>query len=101
MHIFERNIANKITSQADGLFTTIKTKVQEAIVTAMENMASPRVEVATKSVNAHSGRDVDTVVQDPYHKHFSRKIASLQMTDLCQKRSNTDLNENDEARGFF
>ena len=59
---------------------TVETRVQDAILTAMESLVIPRVELATKSVNASFGRDVDSIVTDPDQGDFSGNIEGLQMT---------------------
>ena len=52
-----------------------------------------------KSVNASSGRGVDSFVLVPDQRDFSEKIESLQMTASSRINSHTDLNRIDETRG--
>ena len=41
------------------VMTTVETEVQNAVLTVVEKLLIPRVEVAMKSANASSGRSVD------------------------------------------
>ena len=77
--------------------TTVENRVHEAILTAMESLVIPGVEIAIKSVNASSGRDADSVVPDPDQRDFSGNIESLQMIASNRINSNTDLNKIDET----
>ena len=59
IHTLERNIANKVRSEVDNVMISVKSTVQDAVLTAIENLVIPRVELAMKSVTASSGRGVD------------------------------------------
>ena len=59
----------------------------------------PRVELAMKSVNASSGRGVDSFVLDPDWRDFLGNIESLQMIAQSRINSHTHLNRIDETRG--
>ena len=98
MHTRENNIVNKVRCEVDNLMTSVETRVQDAVLTAMENLVNPRVELAMKSVNASSGRGVSNVVMDPDRKAFSGIIENLQRTASSRINSHTDLNRFDETR---
>ena len=61
MHTIEKNIVSKVRSEVASAMTTVETRVQDKVMTAIEKMVIPRVELATKSVNASSGREVGSV----------------------------------------
>ena len=62
------------------MMTTVKTKVQDAVLNTIEDLIIPRVELAMKSVNASPGRDADSVVTDPDQGGFLRNIETFRMT---------------------
>ena len=78
--------------------TTVETKVQEAVLTAIGNLLIPRVELALKSVNVSTGHVVGSVVLDLDQRDFSEKVEGLQITASSRINANTDLNEIDETR---
>ena len=79
--------------------TLVETRVQDAVLTAIENLVFSTVELAMKSVNASSGRGAYSIVLDPEWKVFSGKIEGLQLTTLNRINSHRDLNRFDETRG--
>ena len=59
MYTLEENIVSKVRSEVDSVMTTVKTRVQDAVLTVIENLVIPRVELAMKSVTGSSGGIVD------------------------------------------
>ena len=55
----EENIVSKVRSEVDNVMTSVETRVQEAILTAIEDLVIPMVELAMKSAKVPSGRSVD------------------------------------------
>ena len=58
---------------------SIETRVQDALLTAIEFLVSPRVELAMKSANASSGQRVDGNVLEPDQMDFSGGTDGLQL----------------------
>ena len=56
MYTLQEKIVSKIRSEVDSLMTTVETRTQDAVLTAIENLVIPRVELAMKSSNTFSGR---------------------------------------------
>ena len=54
VHTFERSISGKVCSKVDSVMASVKTKVHDAILTAMESLVFPGDELPMKSVNAYS-----------------------------------------------
>ena len=80
--------------------TTVETRIQDEVLTAIENIVSRRImEWAMKSVNASSGRSVDGNVLELYQRDFLGNIEGLQRTARIRINSRTDLNRMDETRG--
>ena len=93
MHTLEENNTSKIRNEVHIVMTTIKTIVQDAVLTAIENLVNPTVELAMKLTNASSGRIVDGKVLDADERAFSGKVEGLQMTASSAIHSPTDLNK--------
>ena len=92
-------LVSKVPSEVDNVITSVVTKTQDAVMTAIENLVIPRVELAMKSANASSGRSVDGNVLKLDQRDFSGNIEGLQMTASSRINSPTDLNWFDETRG--
>ena len=75
--------------------TTFEARVQDAVLTAIENLVIPWVELALKSANLFSGRSVDGNVLEFDQSDFSSNIEGLQMTASSRINSRTDLNRID------
>ena len=99
MHTVEENIFSKVRSEVVSVMTTVETRLQDAVLTAIENLVIPGVELAMKSANAFSGRSVDGNVLDPDQKDFSENIEGLQMAASSRINSHSDLTRIDETRG--
>ena len=59
VHTLEENIVGKMRSEVDNVMTSVETRVQDAVLTAIENLVIPRMELAMKSANVRSERCVD------------------------------------------
>ena len=62
MHALQENIVSKVRSEVNDVMTTVETRVQDAVLFAIENPLIPRVELAMGSANASSGRKLDCIV---------------------------------------
>ena len=80
MHTLEKNIDYKVRTEVDSVMTAVETRVQDAVLTTVENLVTSRVELAINSVNASTGRGVGSVVLDPDKRGFPGNIEGLQMT---------------------
>ena len=94
-----KNIVSKVRSEVDCVMTTVENRVQDAVLTAIENIVIARVELAMKSANACSGLSVDVNVLAPYQRDFLGNIEDLQLTASNRINSRTDLIIIDETRG--
>ena len=54
----------------DNVLTSVETRIQDAVLTAIEILVIPRVELAMKSVNAPSRRNVDGHVLEHEQRDF-------------------------------
>ena len=54
----ERCLNEKIDREMSNILDTVEDKIQIAILTAIDNIVAPKIELAIRSINASSGRDV-------------------------------------------
>ena len=80
MHTLEKNVANKVRNGVDSVMIKFETRVQDAMLTSIENLVIPNVELAMKSVIASSGRGVDSALAYSGRRKFSVIAEDLQMT---------------------
>ena len=99
IYTLEENIVSKVRSVLDNVMTSVETRVQDALLTGIENLVIPRVEFDKKSANAPSERSVDGNVLEADQRDFLGKIEGLWMTASSRINSHTDLNRIDETRG--
>ena len=71
--------------------TTIKTRVQDAVLPAIANLVIAIVELSMKSANASSGRSVDGNEWEPDQSDLPSNIESLRMTASSRMHSHTEL----------
>ena len=57
----ERCFNERIDREMSNIVDTVEDRIQNAILTAIENIVAPKIELAIRSINASSGRDATTV----------------------------------------
>ena len=57
----ERCFNERIDREMNNIVDTVEDRIQNAILTAIENIVAPKIELAIRSINASSGRDVTSV----------------------------------------
>ena len=57
----ERCFNEKIDREMSNIFDTVEDRIQNAILTVIDNIVAPKIELAIRSINASSGRDVTSV----------------------------------------
>ena len=57
----ERCFNERIDREMNNIVDTVEDRIQNAILTAIDNIIVPKIELAIRSVNASSGRDVTSV----------------------------------------
>ena len=99
VHTIEENIISKVRSEVEKVLTSVETRVQDAVLTAVENFVIPRLDLAMKSAIAPSGGSVDGNVMEPDQMDFLGNIEGLRMTAFSRINTHTDLKKIDETRG--
>ena len=57
----ERCFNEKIDREMGNIIDTVEDRIQNAILAAIDNIVAPKIEIAIRSINAPSGRDVTSV----------------------------------------
>ena len=57
----ERCFNERIERELSNIVDTVENRIQNAILTAIDNIVAPKIELAIRSINASSGRDVTSV----------------------------------------
>ena len=57
----ERCFNERIDREMSNIIDTVEDRIQNAILTAIDNIVAPKIELAFRSINASSGRDVTSV----------------------------------------
>ena len=87
-HVVETNIADQIKNVVENIFMAIEKRVHDAILTAMDNLLIPRVEILLRSVIESQGRGPNSKVQNTDKGDFSRDTEN---TPLMSASSLLDL----------
>ena len=57
----ERCLNERIDKEMSNIVDTVEDRIENAILTAIDNIVAPKIELAIRSINASSGRDVTSV----------------------------------------
>ena len=57
----EKCFNERIDKEMSNIVDTVEERIQNATLTAIENIVAPKIELAIRSLNASSGRDVISV----------------------------------------
>ena len=93
----ERCFNERIDREMENIVETVEDRIQSAILTAIENIVGPKIELAIRSINASSGRDATSVSANSERREHVGINASFENPS----RNNDTLdssNVNDETR---
>ena len=96
----ERCFNESIDREMSNIIDTVEDRIQNAILTAIDNIVAPEIELAIRSINASSGRDVTSVSANSERRERVGINASFENAS----RSNDTLdvsNVNDESRHYI
>ena len=74
----ERCFNERIDREMNNIVDTVEDRIQNAILTAIDNIIVPKIELAIRSVNASSGRDVASVSAHSERREYTGNNASLE-----------------------
>ena len=93
----ERCFNESIDREMNNIIDTVEDRIQNAILIAIDNIVAPKIELAIRSKNASSGRDVTSVSANSERKERVRINASFE--NASRNNDTLDVsNVNDETR---
>ena len=87
----------RIESETSNIVDTVEDRIQNAILTAIDNIVAPKIELAIRSKNASSGRDVTNVTANSECGEHVGIIASFENASGNNNTLHVP-NVNDETR---
>ena len=95
--ILERCFNERIDRKMNNIIGTVEDRIQNAILTAIDNIVAPKIELAIRSINASSVRDVTSVSANSKRKERVGINASFE--NVSRNNDTLDVsNVNDETR---
>ena len=93
----ERCFNERIDREMSNIVDTVEDRIQNAILTAIEIIVAPKIELAIRSINASSGRDATSVSANSERRERVGVNASLE--NASRNNDTLDVsNVNDETR---
>ena len=74
----ERCFNERIYREMSNIVDTVEDRIQNAILTAIDNIVAPKIELAIRSINASSGRDVTCVSANSERREHTGNNASFE-----------------------
>ena len=92
----ERCFTERIDREISNIVDTVEDRIQNAILTTIENIVAPKIELAIRSINASCGRDATSVSANSERRKRVGVNASLE--NASRNNDTLDVsNVNDEA----
>ena len=93
----ERCFNERIDREMNNIIDTVEDRIQNAFLTAINNIVAPKIELAIRSINASSGRDVTSVSANSERKERVGLNSSFE--NASRNNDTPDVsNVNDETR---
>ena len=93
----ERCFNERIDREIGNIVDTVEDRIQNAILTAIDNIVTPKIELAIRSINASSGRDVASASGNSERREYEGINASFENASE-NNRTLGITNTNDETR---
>ena len=93
----ERCFKERIDREMSNIVDTVEDRIQNAILTAIENKNAPKIELAIRSINASSGRDATSVSANSERRERVGFNASFENASKINNALDAS-NLNDETR---
>ena len=74
----ERCFNERIDREMSNIIDTVEDRLQNAFLTAIDNIVAPKIELAIRSINASSGRDVTSVSANSERREHVEIIVSFE-----------------------
>ena len=93
----ERRFSERIDREMSNIVDTVEDRIENAILTAIDNIVAPKIELAIRSITASSGRDVTSMSASSERRERTGVNASFE--NASESNNTLDVtNTNDEAR---
>ena len=98
----ESNTGDRIRYVIDNAVITVKNCMHDAILTAMNNLVIPRVEIALRSITGWSGKGSKCIVQNPDRSDFTGNTENTRLRSASKwfDLFNIEQHDIDETRDF-
>ena len=96
----ERCFSERIDREMSNIVDTVEDRIQNAVLTAIDNIVTPKIELTIRSINASSGRDVTSASGNSERKKYEGINASFENAS-ANNRTLGMANMNDETRHDF
>ena len=93
----ERCFNKRIDREMCNIVDTVEDRIQNAILTAIDNIVAPKIELAIRSINASSGRDVASASGNSERREYEGINASFENASENNRTLGT-THINDETR---
>ena len=97
VRILEKCFNERIDREMNNIFETVEDRIQNAILTAIDNIVAPKIELAIRSMNTTSGQDVTSVSANSERREHAGINAFCENAPENNNKLKT-TNENDETR---
>ena len=94
----ERCFNERIDREMSNIVDTVEDRIQNAVLTAIDNIVDPKIELAIRSINASSGRDVTSVLANSESRERTGINASFENASENNNNTLSVTNINDETR---
>ena len=96
----ERCFNERIDREMSNIVDTVEDRIQNAVLTAIDNIVTPKIELAIRSINASSGQDVTSASGNSERREYEGINASFENAS-ANNRTLGMANTNDETRHDF
>ena len=93
----ERFFNERIDREMNNIVETVEDRIQNAILTVIDNIVAPKIELAIRSINESSGRDVTSVSANSERREHAGINAFFENASENNNKLNATI-ENDETR---
>ena len=94
----ERCLNERFDREMNNIVETVEERIQNAILTVIDNIVAPKIELAIRSINTSSGRDVTSVSANSEHRELAGINAFFENASEKNNNKLNTKNENDETR---
>ena len=94
----ERCCNERIDREMSNIVDTVEDRIQNAVLTAIDNIVAPKIELAIRSINASSGRDVTSVIANSESREHTGVNTSFENASENNNNRLGVTNINDETR---